>query len=70
MVYEGLPCFSAHRLFSIIVAKQFHSWNPTLAWRRIVKLSLLFVLIDLMVLLAYPIVFVIHQVRKLFQAKR
>jgi hypothetical protein len=35
-----------------------------------VKLYLLFVLIDLMVLLAYPIVFVIYQVRKLFQAKR
>lgn len=34
------------------------------------KLYLLFVLIDLMVLLAYPIVFVIYQVRKLFQAKR
>lgn len=70
MFYEGLPCFSAYRLFSIIVEKQFHSWNPTLAWRRTVKLSLLFVLIDLMVLLAYPIVYLIYQVRKLFQAKR
>lgn len=34
------------------------------------KLYLIFVLIDLAVLLAYPVVFVVHQFRKFFQAKR
>jgi cell division protein FtsL len=34
------------------------------------KLYFIFLLIDLLVLLAYPVVFVIYQVRKLFQIKR
>jgi hypothetical protein len=31
---------------------------------------LIFLLIDLLVLLAYPIMYVIHKVRKVFQSKR
>lgn len=39
-------------------------------WRRGMKLNLIFLLIDLAVLLAYPVVFVIYQVRKMLQARR
>lgn len=34
------------------------------------KLYLIFILIDLAVLLTYPIVFIIYQARKVFQGKR
>jgi len=33
------------------------------------KLYLLFAVIDLMILLAYPIVYIIHQIRKLMGSK-
>ncbi len=34
------------------------------------KLYVLFAVIDLMILLAYPIVYVVHQVRRLMDDKR
>jgi len=34
------------------------------------KLYLIFLLIDVLVLLAYPILYMIHKIRKIFQIKR
>ena len=40
---------------------------PRCVWRYLVKLYLIFFIIDLLVLLAYPVLFIVNQIRRLFR---
>ena len=44
--------------------------SRALLWRCLLKLSLIFLLIDLLVLLVYPILYIVDRVRKLLRFQR
>ncbi len=73
-LYHAPPAAAGERRLPLrrllFVRETAASRSRALLWRYVLKLSLIFLVIDLLILLAYPILYIIDRVRKIFRIQR